>query len=326
VERYVELLADVERTFEPGAAYSYCNSGFVLLGRIIEVLDGRTWDESLQARLVAPLGLTDTVTLAEDAILRRAAVGHKGPAHQAAPYDTWALPRSAGPAGIITTTAGDLLTYARMHIERGVAVGGDRLLAEESVLAMREVRLPIPDSPYYAGVGLSWRVGSWSGTPVLGHDGSTIGQVSSLRVLPELGVAVCVLTNGHNGDAVMFPLLSEVLHEVAGVDMPALPEPAAGVRLAGLDRHDGRYERKGVDFEVTAGAEGRLSVVASPHFGLAGVDDDPETIELLPVDASGDRFVGRSDPAEPWWTVTFATLPDGRAQLYSSGRVAPRVS
>ena len=62
-----------------------------------------------------------------------------------------------------------------------------------------------------------------------------------------------------------------------------------------------------------------------PSFGLPGVDDEAETVPLLPVDGSGDRFVGRSDPAEPWWSVTFATLPDGRAQLFSSGRVAPRV-
>src|ERR1700728_3214595 len=40
VERYVGELGGAARVFPPGAAYSYCNSGFVLLGRIIEVLDG----------------------------------------------------------------------------------------------------------------------------------------------------------------------------------------------------------------------------------------------------------------------------------------------
>ena len=40
VERYVGLLAEVPSVFTPGATYSYCNSGYVLLGRIIEVLDG----------------------------------------------------------------------------------------------------------------------------------------------------------------------------------------------------------------------------------------------------------------------------------------------
>ena len=62
-----------------------------------------------------------------------------------------------------------------------------------------------------------------------------------------------------------------------------------------------------------------------PASDLAEFEDEPETVDLLPADDSGDRFVGRSDPAEAWWSVVFSTLPDGRAQLYSSGRVAPRV-
>jgi hypothetical protein len=76
---------------------------------------------------------------------------------------------------------------------------------------------------------------------------------------------------------------------------------------------------------VALDEDGHLVVTVFPSFGLPGIDDDTETIRLHPLDDTGDRFVGRSDPAEQWWPVTFATLPDGRAQLYSSGRVAPRV-
>ena len=151
VEKYVDLLADAGRTFEPGAAYSYCNSGYVLLGRIIEVLDGRTWDESLRERLVGPLGLHDTVTLPEEAILRSAAVGHHAPPHDVTPYDTWMLPRALGPAGLITASAADLLTYARLHLDGGYA-------------AMWEPQLPIPGHHQFADIGLSWRVGEWDGT------------------------------------------------------------------------------------------------------------------------------------------------------------------
>ena len=63
VERYVGLLERARSAFPPGGAYSYCNSGWVVLGRIIEVLDGRSWDESLRERLCGPLELTQTVTL-----------------------------------------------------------------------------------------------------------------------------------------------------------------------------------------------------------------------------------------------------------------------
>jgi Beta-lactamase len=42
VERYVGLLAEVPSVFAPGATYSYCHSGYVVFGRIIEVIDGQT--------------------------------------------------------------------------------------------------------------------------------------------------------------------------------------------------------------------------------------------------------------------------------------------
>ena len=47
--RYVGLLDRAPSAFPPGGAYSYCNSGWVLFGRMIEVLDGRWWDDWLTA-------------------------------------------------------------------------------------------------------------------------------------------------------------------------------------------------------------------------------------------------------------------------------------
>src|SRR5580704_18376607 len=51
VERYVGLLDRASSVFPPGSAYSYCNSGWVVLGRMIEVIDGRSWDAALAERL-----------------------------------------------------------------------------------------------------------------------------------------------------------------------------------------------------------------------------------------------------------------------------------
>ena len=96
VERYVDLLAEVPSVFTPGATYSCCNSGYVLLGRIIEVIDGQSWDESLRERLIGPLAVAQTVTLPEEAILRRAAVGHQ---RCGTPVHVWGLPRSIGRPG-----------------------------------------------------------------------------------------------------------------------------------------------------------------------------------------------------------------------------------
>ena len=57
LERYVALLADVAQNHPLGATWSYCNSGYSLLGRIIEKVTGGTWDAALRERLFTPLGL-----------------------------------------------------------------------------------------------------------------------------------------------------------------------------------------------------------------------------------------------------------------------------
>ena len=47
VERYVEEVRGAGRLFAPGAAFSYCNAGFVIAARIVEVVTGRTWDDAV---------------------------------------------------------------------------------------------------------------------------------------------------------------------------------------------------------------------------------------------------------------------------------------
>jgi CubicO group peptidase (beta-lactamase class C family) len=76
VARFVEAARDFALVHPPGAGWSYCNAGFVLAGRIVEVLRGAPYDTVLRERLIRPLGLAATGTLAEEAILHRAAAGH----------------------------------------------------------------------------------------------------------------------------------------------------------------------------------------------------------------------------------------------------------
>src|SRR3954468_3296613 len=258
VERYVALLADVEQLFEPGTAYSYCNAGFVVLGRIIEVLDGRTWDASLKARLIEPLGLTHTATLPEEAILYRAARGHV--ATDGTPVKTWQLPRSIGPAGTITASAGDVLEFVRMH------------LADERYAAMQE-----PQVPYAGGaggfvdLGLTWRIYDWDGRRIFGHDGSTISQLAFLRVDPEARLIMCLLTNSGNGTRLFEPLATEVFQHFVGVGHPEPPQP---IDLPVDDRHVGRYERASVRLDVVRRGD-RLVLVESATGDRLAFTDEP---------------------------------------------------
>jgi CubicO group peptidase (beta-lactamase class C family) len=344
LERYVGELASASSIFPPGAAYSYCNSGFVLLGRIIEVLDGQSWDESLRERLTGPLALTRTVTLPEDAILHRAAVGHHGSGE---PVQVWSLPRSVGPAGLITAAASDLLTFARLHLDGGIAPDGKRLLSEASVSAMQQAQAAIPEfSAPGAAVGLGWRLGRWDGRMIVGHDGDTVGQSAYLRIDPEARLAVCLLTNTAESVPLFQELFNEVFGALAGITMPAVPRPlgapagsASGTAwpreadaspdepgLAGLAGLAGRYERTSRRFDVSL-HDGQLHVIVTVTGNLADlVDSEPEELILHPADASGRRFVLRSRDDEPWAPLSFGQLPDGTAYIYMGGRVTRRVS
>ena len=305
VQRYVELLADVDAVFEPGTAYSYCNAGFVLLGRIIEVLDGRTWDESLRARLVEPLELKSTVTLPEEAILYRAALGHIG--GDGSPVTIWQLPRSLGPAGLITQSASDLLRFARLHLD------------DDRYAGMREPQVAYPEqNGGVTDIGLAWRLYDWSGRKLFGHDGGTISQLSFLRIDPEARLAVCLLTNSGNGGALFDKLADEVFTEYVGVGVPASPQP---VEAEVGDEHLGRYERTGVLMEVVRREGKLLATYQATGDRLAFAEEPVVDYELHPTEPlDGNHFVTRSSEVLPWSTVTFT--PD---YVFTAGRVTPRV-
>jgi CubicO group peptidase (beta-lactamase class C family) len=323
VERYVGLLSQASSAFPPGAEYSYCNSGWVLLGRIIEVLDGRSWDVSLRERLCGPLELTQTVTLPEEAILYRAAVGHRA---GGARVQVWGLPRSVGPAGLITGAAHDLLTFARFHLDGGLAPDGKRLLSEASVTAMQQPRAVIPDiSTPGAAIGLGWRVYHWGDHTVIGHDGDTVGQSAYLRVDPQARVAACLLTNSGQSASLKRAVFTEVFGTLAGVTMPPRPRPAA-VDTTELDlgRHAGRYERTSRRFDVAV-RDGQLHLLLTATGALAALSGgQPEDLVLYPADGSGVNFVCRTYDHEPWVPVTFGELADGTPYLFAGGRVTPR--
>jgi CubicO group peptidase (beta-lactamase class C family) len=327
VEIYVDRLGEAATIHPVGAAYSYCNSGFVLLGRIIEVLDGCGWDASLRRRLIEPLGLTSTVTLPEEAILHRAAVGHREPPHHEDPVSVWALPRSLGPAGLITSTAHDVLGFARLHLDQGVTPDGRRLLSTDSVLAMQQPQFDIPgltESPQQ--IGLAWRMQRWGGHRIVGHDGGTVGQLAYLRIDLDSQVAAVLLTNGSASSAMFQPLFAEIFDAYAGVMPPPDPEPASQpLPQLDLSRHVGRYERESRRFDVSL-HDGQIQVVSTLTGTLAAIDDEgPHQLTLHPVDATGDYFVARMRDESPWLGFIFDRLADGTPYLYFSGRTTRRV-
>jgi hypothetical protein len=174
-------------------------------------------------------------------------------------------------------------------------------------------------------IGLTWRLSRWGGQPVIGHDGGTIGQTAHLRIAPGAGVAACVLTNSANSEELYQALFGEIFGELAGISMPANPEPAEGLGDVDLGRHAGRYERASHRFDISA-QDGRLHAVSTLTGELdEALGAEPEEVTLYPADGTGDHLVGRSHDGEPWTAFIFGKLDDGTPYLYVGGRVNPLV-
>ena len=291
IERYVLGMKDVVQNHPLGATFSYCNAGYVLAGRIVEHLTGLTWDRALRERLIEPLGLEGTVTLPEEALLHRTAVGHvHEPGEDPVPTTTWTLVRSMGPAGLITARVGDVLSFARMHLAGGLAADGTQVLSAASAGSMAEKHADLPDTRTLGDSwGLGWIRYGWDGERLIGHDGNTIGQSAFLSVLPAHGLAVSLLTNGGSARDLYHALWSEIFRETVGVRMPAPLEPPASPPEFDPARYVGRYERSGITTEVTE-QEGGLTLRATVTGPLAEVVPKPvHEYPLVPVEP--DVFV-----------------------------------
>lgn len=318
--RYVDEMRDLGSNHALGATMSYCNAGFVVLGRLVEVLRGQTWDVVLRDRLIAPLDLEACGTLPEEALLWGSAAGHlAGPT--VAPQ--WTLPRAAGPAGLVHGRVEDLVAFARLHLSEGLAPDGTQVLSAESVRAMREPQVPIPDRWTLGGsVGLSWLLMDW-GRPVFGHDGSTVGQNAFLRVVPgSPHVVAALVTNGGAGRELYQDLFEELLSEHAGVTMPARLEPPTRPIEVDVRPYVGTFARGNMTYVAKQRGDG-LTLLARPRGVLATVLGTAE-VEGPMIPFAEDTFLTRLPGVDGWLPAVFYTLDDGSRYLHLGGRATPQ--
>lgn len=327
LERYVASCASLEQTHPFGATMSYCNTGYSILGRIVEVVTDRVWDTAMRERLFSPLGLTRTCTLPEEALLHRTAVGHVPPQPGAAPEraSVWMLPRVCGPMGLIDSTVRDVLAFARMHLDDGRAADGTRVLTAESTRAMQEPEVEVPD-PHSLGShwGLGWILFDWGGRRLYGHDGNTIGQSSFLRVAPDAELAVTLLTNGGDAGQVYRKLFGELFADLAGIELPPLPETPDRPPGIDLAPYAGTYRRLGVRLDLGV-EEGRLTGTTTLSGPVASLLPNPvQEISLTPVDDT--TFLALSEGAEtPSPAVFYDFEGDAPRYLHMGARAHPRI-
>ncbi|MET9266325.1 serine hydrolase domain-containing protein [Amycolatopsis sp. NPDC004079] len=239
IEKFVASLADADHLFPPGRVFSYSNSGYAVLGRLVEVLRGKPFNDVIRERLATPLGLSTVAADTYDAILHRAAVGHIETAGKLAPTKSWAVRYFSTPSGShLAISARDLLEFVRPH------------LADPTLAGLREPQLEsVPD---FGGGVLGWGLG-WMlyRDGVIGHTGVSKGQKAFLRVVPSAGVAMAVLTNSAGAEPLAHELFSTVLRDLAGVETAPLPVPPANPAPIDADRMCGTYRTTLYDIALT---------------------------------------------------------------------------
>ncbi|MFJ7213390.1 serine hydrolase domain-containing protein [Amycolatopsis sp. NPDC098790] len=325
IEKYVATLGDVPQLFAPGEMFSYNNAAFCVLGRVVEVLRGKSYNDCLADHLFVPLGLTHAAASPYEAIRFRAALGHLTPEPGAEPQPAgvWALAASNAPAGsMLAMRPRDLVTFAGMHLRDGEGPDGTRVLSAESARAMRERVVELPDLGL---MGEAWGLG-WSlseGGAVVGHDGGTIGQSAFLRLAPEHDVAVALLTNGGNPIAVYTEVVGHLLKELTGIELkvPPVPDPAAP--RIDATRYVGEYSSSVADITVSQDDDGRIWVERVPK-GIFAELAKPEKTELVAM--NGDTLILR-EPMQGMY-LPHAFVGDdgsGRALYLHTGRADRRV-
>jgi CubicO group peptidase (beta-lactamase class C family) len=329
-ERMVDNIASAPQVFPLGYTHGYSAAlGYAILARIMEVIDGKRWDDSMKVRLFDPLGLIGTSSWREQVDQNRAATGHlirsfeEGPIVSPLGY----LPRTFGPGGNVNSTAREVVTMAYVFLNGGKALNGTRIVSAEIIREMMESRVPIPD-PYMFGP--EWALGlivcDWHGETVYAHDGSTVGQSAHLRIVPDSNIALSMLVNGGPRESFYRKVFNQILSDLGAVTIPDLPKPDPTLSLD-LSRYEGVYERPGARYEVEAEG-GKLSLTFVLNRLQAHVLGKPEriTYKLLPISET-HFLMPADDPLEDTQTVAIYDFKNGVAQyLHTNCRVNPRVS
>jgi CubicO group peptidase (beta-lactamase class C family) len=308
LERILPELAELPQLAPLGEIWSYCNSGFYIAGRVIEVLTRRPFESAARELVLEPLRMSSSFFFPEEVMSHPFAVGHRDEDGQTIVARPWALARAASAAGGIASNVGDLLRYARFHLGREAGP-----LTAESLARMREPHVETGEPG--RKMALTWFVRELEGLVLAEHDGGTNGQMARLLLAPEAGFALAILTN-HSpaGNDVLRDVSRLALRLYLGIETRD-PEPRE-VSHEQLSEHAGVYANPWAELEVRTG-DGCLvgqttfkagfptkdtpPLPAPPPATLAFYDTDRVFVSEGPLSGSCGDFVRDDDGRIVWF-------------------------
>ena len=198
VQQLYDFLSSYELPRDIGSKFEYSNLGMGLLGHVLALRAGKSYETLVTERILQPLGMRDTHIILTPAMRARLAVGHDD---SGAPVGNWDLPTLAG-AGALRSTANDMLKFLAANLD---STSGP--VAKALFLAHAPLR---PTEAPQMRIGLAWLTLNAYGTPVVWHNGQTGGYHSFIGFDPARRRGVVILANSTNNiDDIGMHLLDE---------------------------------------------------------------------------------------------------------------------
>ena len=262
------LSKDKPLEFKPGEKMAYNNTGYVLLGHIIEKVSGQRYDEYLKSNIFEPLGMNASGYDVTEHIIPKRVTGYswtsKGYAN--ATFLDMSLPHAAGS---LYSTLGDLYKWDR-------ALHGDKVLS-----AAMKTKMFTPGLNDYA---YGWTVTKRNNRQTISHGGGIFGFSTMIQRFPEEDVVVIVLSNVENVSA---GNIANSLATVLFGEPIELPWDRKTISLSKdvLDRYAGRYKLPPFVLTVTQ-EDGKLMVQPEKQPKLQAHAESERKFFLKEVDAA----------------------------------------
>jgi CubicO group peptidase (beta-lactamase class C family) len=292
--------------FEPGSAWSYSNTGFIILGRIVEKVSGQSFGDFLSNRILTPLGMQHTA-YEPDPKDKRLAAGYASFALSGAEAAVPEAKGWAGAAGAIYSTPSDLVKW-------DLALMDGKVLKPKYYKIMTTPREISPGKTTSYGCGLS--IGIQDGRTVLRHNGAVSGFNAFNAMVPSTKSAVVVFSNMEDGlGSVPDTLLGLLSKEDSKVPKVSGPSVVEVVKTVFEQFQSGNIDRARLGKEFSHFLTDQKVAASSSRLKDLGA---PKNIEVLRTRERGGMevtttrltFAGRT------LQVLMYRMPDGEIQQF----------
>lgn len=184
-EELIEFFKFQPMEFKPGEQWSYNNSAYFILGYIIELVSGMTYEEYIDTNFFKPLEMTNSYYGSTSRIIKNRAYGYNkiNDEYINADYLSMTQPYSAG---ALLSTVDDLYKWYSSVMDDKVISRTSREEAQSTYILNNGEK---------TGYGYGWAIGNIQGSPTISHDGGINGFLTSSIYLTEEDLFVAVFSN-----------------------------------------------------------------------------------------------------------------------------------